>query len=120
MTNREFLLAVASANELAENVREYATNAIAKIDKANAVRAAKPSKAHEENAAMIPTVSAYLATCTVPVPASLVAQNVGTLSPSKAQAVLTLMVQEGAVGIEKIKSTAKSGGKVNGYYLIEK
>ena len=119
MTNREFMLAVANAEGMPQEVRDYATNAIAKIDKANADRAAKPSKAHEENAAMIPTVAAYLETCTVPVPASLVAQNIGTLSPSKAQAVLALMVQEGTAGVEKIKSTAKSGGKINGYYLIK-
>ena len=119
MTNREFLLAVASANELAENVREYATNAIAKIDKANADRAAKPSKAHEENAAFVPTVREYLSECSVPVPASLVAEKCGLSSTAKANAVLKIMTDNGEVKIEKIKSTSKTGGKINGYILIK-
>lgn len=118
MTNREFFTTIANMTNIDSELVEFATAAIEKIDKANASRSAKPSKAHSENVAFIPTVTEYLASCTVAVPASLVAENCGLSSTSKANAVLKLMVDNGTVKVEKIKSTAKSGGKINGYILV--
>ena len=118
MTNREFFTTIATLTNIDSELVEFATAAIEKIDKANAARSAKPSKAHEANVAFVPTVMEYLSTCTVAVPASLVAENCGLSSTSKASAVLKLMVEDGTVKTEKIKSTAKSGGKINGYILV--
>lgn len=119
MTNREFFTTIANLTNIDSELVEFATAAIEKIDKANAARSAKPSKAHNENVAFIPTVVEYLSACTVPVPASAVAENCGLSSASKATAILKLMVENGTVKTEKIKSTAKSGGKINGYILVK-
>lgn len=118
MTTKEFYTAISENEALDATVRDFAANALVKMAEAAKKRAEKPSKAHEENAAMIPAVEEYLSGCTVAVPASLVAENCPPLSPSKANAVLKLMVNAGTVKIEKIKSTAKSGGKINGYILV--
>lgn len=118
MTKREFLTAIANSNLSAE-LRDYAYDAIASLDASNAKRAAKPSKAAVENASLLPTVLDYLGTCTVAVPASVVAASCGLTSASKAIAVLNLGVVNGTVVVSKVKSTAKSGGKVNGYSLAK-
>ena len=118
MTTKEFYTAISENETLASEVRDFAENALVKMAEAAKKRAEKPSKAHEENAAMIPAVEEYLSGCTVAVPASLVAENCPPLSPSKANAVLKLMVDDGKVRTEKIKSTSKSGGKINGYILV--
>ena len=118
MTTKEFYTAISENENLASDVRDFAKNALTKMAEAAKKRAEKPSKAHEENAAMIPAVEEYLSGCTVAVPASLVAENCPPLSPSKALAVLSLMIDDGKVRTEKIKSTSKSGGKINGYILV--
>ena len=119
MTNREFFTTIASLTNIDSALVEFATNAIAKIDKANATRSAKPSKAHSENVAFIPSITKYLATCAEPVPASKIAENCAISSTNKANAILKIMQNDGVVKVDKIKSTAKSGGKINSYSLIK-
>ena len=51
MTNREFFSAIASIETLPAEIRAFAENSILKMDKANATRAAKPSKASTANIA---------------------------------------------------------------------
>ena len=118
MTTKEFYTAISGNETLDATVRDFAANALVKMAEAAKKRAEKPTKAHEENAAFIPAVEEYLSGCTVAVPASLVATNCPPLSPSKALAVLKLMIDDGKVRTEKIKSTSKSGGKINGYILV--
>lgn len=119
MTKREFFNAIANTESLSAELREFAVNAVASMDASNAKRSAKPSKAHMENVSLLPKVLEYLGTCTVAVPASLVAENCGLPSPNKAIAVLDIGVADGKVTVSKVKSTAKSGGKVNGYSLAK-
>ena len=119
MTNREFFTTIASLTNIDSALVEFAANAIAKIDKANATRSAKPSKAHSENVAFIPSITEYLATCTEPVPASKIAVNCAISSTNKANAILKIMQNDGLVKVNKIKSTAKSGGTIKGYSLIK-
>ena len=119
MTMREFYTAVANADTLSTEIRDMASDALAKMDAKNAKRSSTPSKAAVENASLLPSVLAYLGTCTVAVPASMVAANCGLSSAPKAIAVLNLGVADGTVVVSKEKSTAKSGGKVNGYSLAK-
>lgn len=117
MTNREFFTAIANNEEIDSTLRSFAENAIAKLDKSNASKASKPSKTTIENRKCIPVIVEYLSTCSVPVPASIIAENCGFSSPSKTIAILNIMRKDGTVEVEKIKSTSKSGGKINGYFL---
>lgn len=119
MTMREFYNAIASNDTLSTEIRDMATDALAKMDAKNAKRSSTPSKAAVENASLLSKVLEYLGTCTVAVPASLVATSCGLSSASKAIAVLNLGVANGTVVVSKVKSTAKSGGKVNGYSLAK-
>ena len=113
MTNREFLTAIVNANLSAE-VTQFATDAIAKMDKRNADRSSKPSKATIANEPVKAAILTYLADH----PKSLAA-DVATgvaITPAKASGLCVQLVKEGKVTSEDVKIPKK--GKVKAYTIV--
>ena len=59
MTNREFFTAIVNS-DLNDELKAFATDAIAKLDARNAKRASTPSKTQRENAPLIAKVATLL------------------------------------------------------------
>lgn len=118
MTKREFLNAVAANETLATELREFATAELEKIEATNARRAEKrkntPSKTAIENQVIFAQIRDLLATnggfMTADEIAPLVEQT-----PNKVTAICSRAAKEGKLLVERVKSTAKSGGKKNAY-----
>lgn len=60
MTSRDFFTAIASNEAVATEYREYAENALAKLDAKNAKRSSKPTKAQLANEPIKAAILAYL------------------------------------------------------------
>ena len=112
MTNREFFEKVMK-NEVDAEVIAHAEQSIAKLDKRNADRQAKPSKTALENAPIKVAILEYLVGKSEEV-ASVIAENVG-ISTSKASALCGQLVAEEKVVATEVKIKGK--GKVKGYTL---
>ena len=112
MTNREFFEKVMK-NEVDAEVIAHAEQSIAKLDKRNADRQAKPSKTALENAPIKVAILEYLVGKSEEV-ASVIAENVG-ISTSKASALCGQLVAEDKVVATEVKIKGK--GKVKGYTL---
>lgn len=118
MTQREFLVKVKTLVTDPE-VLEKADEMLASLDKRNASRSSKPSKTQLKNEPIKKAILEYLAKATVYVPSAVIAKEIGCDSPNTVSALCTQFVKEGVLAVEKVKSTAKSGGKVNGYKLAD-
>ena len=59
MTNREFFTAIVNS-DLNDELKAFATDAIAKLDARNAKRASTPSKTQKENAPLIEKIASLL------------------------------------------------------------
>lgn len=112
MTNREFFEKVMK-NEVDADVIAHAEQSIAKLDKRNADRQAKPSKTALENAPIKVAILEYLIGKSEEV-ASVIAENVG-ISTSKASALCGQLVAEEKIVATEVKIKGK--GKVKGYTL---
>ena len=112
MTNREFFEKVMK-NEVDAEVIAHAEQSIAKLDKRNADRQAKPSKTALENAPIKVAILEYLVGKSEEV-ASVIAENVG-ISTSKASALCGQLVAEEKIVATEVKIKGK--GKVKGYTL---
>lgn len=112
MTNREFFEKVMK-NEVDAEVIAHAEQSIAKLDKRNADRQAKPSKTALENAPIKVAILEYLVGKSNEV-ASVIAENLG-ISTSKASALCGQLVAEEKVVATEVKIKGK--GKVKGYSL---
>lgn len=113
MTNREFFEKVMK-NEIDADVIAHAEQSIAKLDKRNADRQAKPSKTALENAPIKVAILEYLVGKSEEV-ASVIAENVG-ISTSKASALCGQLVAEEKLVATEVKIKGK--GKVKGYTLV--
>lgn len=60
MTSRDFFIAIASNEAVATDLRDYATEQIAKLDAKNAKRSSKPTKAQLANEPIKAAILAYL------------------------------------------------------------
>lgn len=118
MTQRDFLVKVKALVSDPE-VLEKADELLANLDKRNAARSSKPSKTQLKNAPIKASILKYLASATVYVPSAVIAKEINCDSPNTVSALCTQLVKEGKLTVEKVKSTAKSGGKVNGYKLAD-
>ncbi len=108
MTNREFFTAIVNS-DLSDEMKAFATEAIAKLDARNAKRSATPSKSQIANEA----VKAKIATVLTDEPqvASEIAQKC-EISTQKASSLLSRMPD---LKVTEIK--VKGKGKVKGYSL---
>ena len=115
MTQREFYTAVISTVDN-EELKDFATNAIAKLDERNAKRKGEESKKAKENA---PIKEAILGVLThEPMTASDIASAISTEdSVFSVQKVSALLRQIDGLSVTDIKVPKK--GKCKGYALAE-
>lgn len=111
MTNREFLNAIATAENIPEDLKNEATARIEKLDAANEARKNKPSKKAEENAPLIAQIYDEILGAEG-ITASAVAEKMG-VSTQKANALLRALVAEGKATVEDVKLPKK--GTVKAY-----
>ena len=113
MTSREFFNAVANANVSAE-LKEFAEQAIAKLDTRNEKRSSKPSKTAIENAPIKTAILELLAS------GAKVASEIGValdISTNKASALARQLTLEGKLKVADIKIKGK--GAVKSYSLAD-
>ena len=108
MTNRDFYNAVINAN-INEEMTQFATDAIAKLDARNAKRSERPSKTQIANAPIIEAISRVLTD--EPMLASKIAELCG-ISTAKASA-LAKKVE----GVKVVDVKVKGKGTQKGYFL---
>lgn len=121
MTQREFFKAVAENENVNSELREYAENAIAKLDEKNAKRSSIPSKTQRKNAIIKKQILEFMRTQTERVTSAEVAEKFtadGTeVSTNLAAALLRQLSTEGELTVEDIKNP-KGKGKVKGYLAV--
>ena len=103
MTNREFFTAVIASVDNDE-LKAFATDAIAKLDARNAKRASKPSKKSLENEPIKASIREFL------VDGSHLASEIAKgleLSTSKVSALCRQMVADGVLTVEDVKVKGK-------------
>lgn len=101
MTNREFYTAILSNENLSAELRSFASEAILKLDKRNATRSSKPSKAQLANEPIKGSILAFLDGRT-----SALASEIGEacgITTAKASSLCSLLVKEGRVKAVKVK-----------------
>lgn len=113
MTNREFYTAIAAIDTLSEDLRNFASDAITKMDLTNERRKAKPSKAAIANAPMVDKIVDTILSDKV-MTASEVAVAYGEgIKVQKASNLLRTAVAQGRATVEDVK--VKGKGIQKGY-----
>ena len=112
MTNREFFTAIIES-EVSDELKNFATEAIAKLDKRNTSRASKLSKTAIANAPIKEAIIAYLREHGQTT-ASTLATELG-ITTAKASALATQLKKEGLITTAYVK--VKGKGRVNGYSI---
>lgn len=113
MTNREFFNAIASNATLSAELVEFATEAIAKLDKRNASRSSKPSKTAIANEPIKASITEYVTSH-----ANALASDIAVaceISTQKASALCVQMVKDEVLTVCEVKVPKK--GKVKAYSL---
>ena len=110
MTQREFYTAIVNS-DLSDELKAYATEAIAKLDARNAKRASTESKTQKENAPLIEKIATLLTS--EPKLASELAKEM-EISPQKASALVKKVE-----GVSVCDVKVKGKGTQKGYYLAE-
>lgn len=113
MTNREFFTAIASNATLSAELVEFATEAIAKLDKRNASRASKPSKTAIANEPIKASIVEY-----VTAHANALAKDIAVaceISTQKASSLCVQLINDGVLTECDVKVPKK--GKFKAYSL---
>ena len=110
MTQREFYTAVIAETQNDE-LKTFATDAIAKLDARNAKRASTPSKTQKENEPIIKAIAEVLTN--EPMLASEIAEKCGL----KVQKASALAKKVDGVSVTDVK--VKGKGTQKGYYFAE-
>ena len=108
MTNREFYTAVI-ADTQNEELKAFATEAIAKLDERNAKRASKPSAKQKENEPIVKAISEVLTS--EPMLASKIAE-LCEISTQKASALVKKVE-----GVQSVDVKVKGKGTQKDYFL---
>ena len=108
MTNREFYTAIVNSN-VSDELKAFATDAIAKLDARNAKRSSKPSKKSLENEPIKESISNLLVDGDARL-ASEIASSL-ELSVSKVSALCRQMVADGVLHVEDVKVKGKGTQK---------
>lgn len=117
MTERDFLKAVIGA-AVADEVKEYAENALAKMDAKNEKRRNTPTKAQEANKELSESIVAMLKENAKGADNAMTAAAIGAemgISTQKASSLATKLVNDGFALATEVKEKGK--GKVKGYYI---
>lgn len=110
MTKREFYTEISKNETLTAEIRDFATAAIASLDKTLEARRAKPTKASIENAPLVEQIVEMLGD--EPKTASDLAEPMG-VKVQKASALLRIAVKEGKAISHDVKIKGK--GTCKGY-----
>ena len=110
MTKRDFYTAISTNETLSDELRDFATAAIEKLNETNAKRAAKPSKASIENAPLIEQIISMLGD--EPKMATDLAEPMG-VKIQKASALLRAATSQGRAISHDVKIKGK--GTQKGY-----
>ena len=116
MTNREFFTAIASMTNINAELVEHATNELEKLDKRDASRAAKPTKAQKENEPVKEEIVKFLTEKGGFHTASEVMEAC-EISVQKASALCRQLVEEGALTVQEVKVPKK--GKQKAYAIAD-
>ena len=108
MTQREFYTAIVNSN-VSDELKAFATDAIAKLDARNAKRSSKPSKKSLENEPIKESISNLLVDGDARL-ASEIASSL-ELSVSKVSALCRQMVADGVLHVEDVKVKGKGTQK---------
>lgn len=114
MTNREFYTMIAENDTLPTEIREFAVEAIGKLDKRNSARADKPSKTAVANE----PIKAQILELLTAQGGVMVASEIATaleISVQKASALCRQMVEGGALDVSEIKVPKR--GKQKAYSI---
>ena len=116
MTNREFFTAIASMTNISAELVEHAEAELEKLNKRNAARAAKPTKAQKENEPIKAEIVKFLTEKGGFHTASEVMEAC-EISVQKASALCRQLVEEGALTVQEIKVPKK--GKQKAYAIAD-
>jgi predicted Rossmann fold nucleotide-binding protein DprA/Smf involved in DNA uptake len=109
MTNREFLTAIANAENISEELKAEATARIEKLDATNEARKNKPSKKATENAPIMEQIVNEILTSEAQT-AAAIAEAAG-ISVQKASALLRQLVVDGKATATEVKIPKKGTQK---------
>ena len=109
MTNREFLTAIANAENISEELKAEATARIEKLDATNEARKNKPSKKATENAPIMEQIVNEILTSEAQT-ASAIAEAAG-ISVQKTSALLRQLVADGKATVTEVKIPKKGTQK---------
>ena len=116
MTTREFYNAVLSMENVSAEISEKAAALLSAMDKKNAERSSKPTKAQKENEALLPIVREVLTTADHPITASDLFEAKPELkNVQKCSSLLRMLEKSGEVTSIEVK--AKGKAKAKGYSL---
>ena len=116
MTNREFFTAIKSMANIGDELKEHAISELKKLDKRNAARAAKPTKAKKENEPVKEEIVKFLTEKGGFHTASEVMEAC-EISVQKASALCRQLVEEGTLTVQEIKVPKK--GKQKAYAIAD-
>lgn len=115
MTNREFYVAIA-AGEMNDELKEFATTAIEKLDARNAARSSKPSKTAIANEPIKQAIIEFLQG-KEPTTAPDIAAGMGEgITHNKVSALARQLVNAGILTVEEVKVPKK--GKMKAYSVV--
>ena len=112
MTNREFFTAISTA-PVADEIKAFALDAIAKLDARNEKRSSKPSKTAIANEPIKASILAFVGEHNPAVAADIAVAC--EISTQKASSLCVQMVKEGKLTSTEVKVPKK--GKVKAYSL---
>ena len=116
MTTREFYNAVLSMENVSAEISEKAAALLSAMDKKNAERSSKPTKAQKENEALLPIVREVLTAADHPISASDLFEAKPELkNVQKCSSLLRMLEKSGEVTSIEVK--VKGKGKAKGYSL---
>lgn len=113
MTNRQALNAIITA-EVSEELTEWATKELAKMDKENARRASKPTKAQIENGPILKAMEEILVGADEGLLASQLGEQLGITTQKASALARQLVANEVAVATEV---SVKGKGKQKSYTI---
>ena len=119
MTSRDFYTAVASNEAISADLRDYATEQIAKLDAKNAKRSSKPSKTQVANEPIKTAIIEYLSAngqTTASEIATALSTEESPVTTQKASALCRQLVAEGLLSVADVKIPKK--GAVKAYSVV--
>ena len=118
MTTREFYNAILSMGNVSAEISEKAAALLSAMDKKNAERSSKPTKAQKENEALLPIVREVIAAANHPITASdLFDAKPELKNVHKCSSLLRMLEKSGEVTSVEVKIKGKR--KAKGYSLAD-